>query len=254
EKSPCWIELRARGPAGHGSTAAPDASTHRLVAALDRIRRLEPELRVVPEVARSFEALARLAPPREAARLRDLERALTLDPVFRERFLADPGRAALVRDTLTITVLEAGERTNVVPAVARAEIDARLLPGARCEDFAERLRSRVADPGVEVRVLLAFASRSSPVDTELFDAIARVAARRDPDAAVVPRVIPGFTDAHYFRHLGIVAYGFVPRRLRPVETRSIHGPNERIDLENLAFGVDVLVDIVRELDRIAPDR
>jgi acetylornithine deacetylase/succinyl-diaminopimelate desuccinylase-like protein len=254
EKSPCWLEVRARGRAGHGSTASPDSAVHRLVAALARVQDMELELRVVPEVARSFEAMARLAPPDEAARLRDLRTALVLDPAFRERFLADPGRAALVRDTVTVTVLDAGERTNVVPAAARAEIDARLLPGERCEVFAERVRFQIGDPDVELRVLLAFPSLPSPVDTELFDAIENIAARRDPEAAVVPRVIPGFTDAHYFRELGLVAYGFVPRRLRPVETRSIHGPNERIDLENLGFGVDTMVEIVRELDRIAPDR
>ncbi|MDX1650322.1 MAG: M20/M25/M40 family metallo-hydrolase [Myxococcota bacterium] len=254
EKSPCWLELRARGPGGHGSTASPDAATHRLVEALARVREMDLPVRVVPEVARSFEALARLSPPEEAARLRDLRRSLAEVPAFRERFLADPGRAALVRDTVTITVLEAGGRTNVVPPVARAEIDARLLPGSRCDAFAERMRFTIGDPAVELHVMLAFPSRPSPVDTELFDAIARVAARRDPEAAVVPRVIPGFTDAHYFRELGLVAYGFVPRRLRPVETRSIHGPNERIDLDNLAFGVEVLVEIVRELDRIGPDR
>lgn len=254
EKSPCWLELQARGPGGHGSTAAPEAATHRLVAALERVRRLEPEVRVVPEVARSFEALARMASPEEAARLRDLASALATRPDFRARFLEDPARAALVRDTITITVLEAGDRTNVVSPTARAEIDARLLPGARCDEFAEKIRLAIDDPAVEIDVLLSFPSRGSPVDTELFEAIVRVAARRDPEAFVVPRVIAGFTDAHYFRDLGIVAYGFVPRRLRPVETRSIHGPNERIDLDNLVLGVEVLVDIVGELDRIAPDR
>ena len=254
EKSPCWLELRARGMGGHGSTANPDAATHRLVAALERVRQLQPELRIVPSVARSFRALARLAPPAEAARLRDLETALKLDPDFRRRFMADPGRAALVRDTLTITVLEAGERTNVVPALARAEIDARLLPGSHCEDFAANLRREIREPGVELRVLLSFASRPSPVDTALFEAIENVARRRDPEAAVMPQVIAGFTDAHYFRELGLVAYGFVPRRLRPIETRGVHGPNERIDFGNLQLGVDVLVDIVRELDRLAPDR
>jgi acetylornithine deacetylase/succinyl-diaminopimelate desuccinylase-like protein len=64
---------------------------------------------------------------------------------------------------------------------------------------------------------------------------------------VVPRVISGFTDAHYFRELGITAYGFVPRRLRPVETRGIHGVNERISLDNLVYGIETMVEILIEL-------
>jgi acetylornithine deacetylase/succinyl-diaminopimelate desuccinylase-like protein len=62
-------------------------------------------------------------------------------------------------------------------------------------------------------------------------------------------MIAGFTDAHYFRNLGIVAYGFVPRRLRPHETRGIHGPNERVAIENLELGVNTLVAILEELGR-----
>jgi acetylornithine deacetylase/succinyl-diaminopimelate desuccinylase-like protein len=66
----------------------------------------------------------------------------------------------------------------------------------------------------------------------------------------VPRVIAGFTDAHWFRARGIVAYGFVPRRLRPAETRGVHGANERISVENLALGVETTLSIVRELDAV----
>jgi len=60
-------------------------------------------------------------------------------------------------------------------------------------------------------------------------------------------VIAGFTDAHWFRERGIVSYGFVPRWLPPSETRGIHGPNERVSIENLERGVDAMVRILEEL-------
>jgi acetylornithine deacetylase/succinyl-diaminopimelate desuccinylase-like protein len=66
---------------------------------------------------------------------------------------------------------------------------------------------------------------------------------------VVPRVLTGFTDAHWFRDLGITAYGFVPRWQRRGEARGIHGPNERISTENLRRGVETLVAILERLDR-----
>ena len=66
----------------------------------------------------------------------------------------------------------------------------------------------------------------------------------------MPRVIAGFTDAHYFRALGITAYGFVPRRLRLQDTLGIHGPNERVSLENLELGVKTTVAIAEELERV----
>lgn len=250
EKGPCWLRLSARGTPGHGSAPRDDAAVPRLVAALERVRRLEHPLRVVPEVERMFAALAPALPPEEAARFRQLRSALASDPAFRERFLDERGYAALVRDTVSPTVLSAGDRTNVVPAEARAELDARLLPGRRCEAFVERIVAAIGDPSISVEPILSFSSRSAPIDTPLYRAIERVAARSDPDAIVVPRVGAGFTDAHWFRELGVVAYGFTPRWHRPGEQRGIHGAGERLSIENLTRGVEALIEILQELDRI----
>jgi acetylornithine deacetylase/succinyl-diaminopimelate desuccinylase-like protein len=249
EKSPCWIEATATGVPGHGSTAISDAAVPRLIKALERVRQMETEIRVTPEAQRMFAELAPFAPPEEAAGFADLDAALQTDTRFRERFLSEARRAALVRNTVSITVLEGSQRTNVVPAEARAELDVRLLPGDSCQEFIAEIRRLVQDPQISLKPLLSFEAGSSALETELFRAIEVTAVRSDRPSVVVPRMIAGFTDAHYFRDLGIVAYGFVPRRLRPHETRGIHGPNERVSLDNLELGVDTLVEILEELGR-----
>ncbi|NNL66002.1 MAG: M20/M25/M40 family metallo-hydrolase [Myxococcales bacterium] len=248
EKAPCWMDVIAEGTPGHSSIAPPDTAVTRLLDALARIRRFEPPIRVVPEVERMFAATAQLAPAENREGFRDLSTALESDGEFRRRFLAKPGRAALVRNTVAITVLSGSQQTNVIPGEARAQLDARLLPGEHCEDFVKLIEDVVRDSTIRVEPFLAFTTSSSPVNTGLYRAIERVAARLDPGASVVPRVIAGFTDAHYFRDLGITAYGFVPRWLPPSETRGIHGPNERISIENLGRGVETLVAILEELD------
>jgi acetylornithine deacetylase/succinyl-diaminopimelate desuccinylase-like protein len=250
EKTPCWVTVTARGLAGHGAGGTADAATHRLVAALGRVLALRFETRVVPAVSQMFAALAPLAAPEDRASYASLRGSLALDPQFRERFLQDTGRAALVRDTAAITTLAGSERINVIPSEARAGIDVRLLPGERCEDFVARLAKTIDDPAVSLEIELNFAAAASPTDTPLMEAIRRVAARSRPTGVAVPRVITGFTDAHWFRERGIVSYGFVPRRLRPAETRGVHGANERVSIENLAFGIDATLDILRELDRV----
>jgi acetylornithine deacetylase/succinyl-diaminopimelate desuccinylase-like protein len=247
EKSPCWIEVVSSGAPGHGATPTTDGAVPRLIAALDRVRRMETEIRVTPEAERMFAALAPFAAPEDRANFMDLDAALRLDPGFRERFLSQAGLAARVRNTVAITVLEGSTRTNVVPAEARAQLDARLLPGESCEDFVAKVRQVIGDPHVVPTPILSPEAQSSPVDTDLFRAIEAAAARSDSPSAVVPRMSAGFTDAHHFRNLGIVAYGFVPRRLRPYETRGVHGPNERISIDNLELGVHTLVEILEEL-------
>jgi len=249
EKAPCWLRLATEGPGGHASSAGSNGAVPRLVAALARLDSLSDSapLRVTPEVARMFRQLAPLAASNDRAGYANLANGLESDPDFRRRFLHHGPRAALVRNTAALTVLRAGSSTNVVPTQAYAEIDARLLPGERCVDFLHRVRAEIDDPGISISVKLAFESNGSPAETELFDAIASVAAERDPGSFVIPRVIAGFTDAHYFRELGIVAYGFVPRWLPASETRGVHGPNERISVDNLERGVDTLVEIVEVL-------
>jgi len=244
EKSPCWLGLTARSAAGHSATPSPDDAVPRLVAALDAVRRIETRIQVVPEVERMFRALAPTAPEEDRDGYRDLVRSLEDDRRFRRRFLANPGRNALVRNTLSITVLEGGTRTNVSPSRAAAEVDARLLPGERCDDFAHAVSSVVADSSVEVEVLLEASSPTSPTDTDLYRAIQRTAAREDPTAIVVPRLIAGSTDARYFREIGITAYGFVPRWLTAADTRGIHGADERVSIENLELGTTTLIAIL----------
>ena len=91
-----------------------------------------------------FLALAATAPVEDRAGFISLSHALAEDSAFSRRFMAQPSYNALVRNTLSITVLEGSSRTNVVPSSARAEIDIRLLPGERCEDFIEALKAVIA--------------------------------------------------------------------------------------------------------------
>jgi acetylornithine deacetylase/succinyl-diaminopimelate desuccinylase-like protein len=250
EKSPCWLELRSRGRAGHSSAPTPNAAVPRLIEALDRIRRVETPLRVVDAVATMFERLSPLAPAWEREGLLDLSKTLSSDDAFRRRFLDDPGRNALVRNTISITVLDGAPKTNVAPAMARAQLDARLLPGERCDEFAASIAALIDAPYIEIEELLSFPARESPIETPLFQAIEDVAATRPGGAAVIPRMIGGFTDAHWFRESGIVAYGFVPRALAREEAGRVHGIDERVSVDTLAESIELTIEIIRRFDAI----
>ena len=250
EKAPCWLEIRAAGRAGHSSTPALDAAVPRLIAALDRIRRAEAPLRVTEEVALMFATLAPVAADWDRAGFASLAEFLDSDEGFRRRFLSNPSQNALVRNTISITVLEGAPKTNVAPRVARAELDARLLPGESCEQLMEALAALIDDSSVEITKLLSFPTRASSVDSPLFRAIERVAGQQQNPGLVVPRMIGGFTDAHWFRDLGLVAYGFVPRALTGHEQQRVHGPDERVAIKTLEESIDLTVQVIRSFDEI----
>jgi acetylornithine deacetylase/succinyl-diaminopimelate desuccinylase-like protein len=250
ERSPCWLRVVAHGTSGHSSVPPLDAAVPRLIAALERVARIESPVRVVPEVAQMYRTLAKLAPPEDAAGYADLSRHLSEDPAFRRRFMTLRFQAALVTNTLTVTVLEGSSRTNVLPPEAAAHIDARLLPGESCEHLTQRVREAIADPGISTEVLLSFEGHSSSADTPLYAAIEAIAAKSDPPAHTVPSVTIGFTDAHYFRDVGVTSYGFIPRAMRREGSSGVHGHNERADVGSLAIAVTTLIEILEELDRL----
>ena len=143
EKAPCWTRLTAKGTGGHASTGGTHGPVPRLVAALERVRRIADGS---ARGSRSREHVRGARAARRAGGSRRLSPtssvALATDPEFRRRFLADESRAALVRNTIAITVLRAGSAPNVVPEEAVAELDVRLLPGERCDEFLERAARR----------------------------------------------------------------------------------------------------------------
>jgi len=246
EKTPCWLRLTATGAAGHGSAPAKETAVTRLVRALARLRDYQPELHVVPEVQAYYAARAVLEDEAQRAHYSDLRTALT-DENFRTQFLADAHNTAMVHNTLTPTVLSASEKTNVIPRTASAELDCRLLPDQNPEQFVNTVKGVIDDAEVNVDVLLNFPPSSSPTDTTLFAAI-RTLASRD-NAPVVPGVLTGFTDSHYFREKGIASYGFVPFVLGDDEARREHGLNERLSTENLREGTRRLLDLLQEIDK-----
>lgn len=250
EKAPCWLELEARGRAGHSSSPTSDAAVPRLVAALDRIRRVETPIRVIPEVEQMFTALAPVAAEWDRPGYLFLSTTLESDEGFRRRFLGKPAQNALVRNTVSITVLEGAPKTNVAPPSARAQLDARLLPGESCAGFADAVRRVVDDASIEVRELLSFPAIASSPDSPLFRAIEEVAGDQPEPGLVVPRLIGGFTDAHWFRELGITSYGFVPRALTADESRRVHGIDERIARDTLVESIRLTIEIVRAFDRL----
>lgn len=248
EKAPCWIKLTTEGAPGHGSTPRPGNAVARLLRALGNVRAYAAPIKVVPAAQAYFTALAEHEDdPAKADRYRDLERALA-DPDFRRTFTANPRHDALVRNTIAPTVLRGSDKTNVIPGRAEAELDCRLLPGEDPDRFVAMLTEVVDDPQVDVSVLLNFPAAASEADTPLFRAIAAVAARREPEARVLPSMLTGFTDAHYFRAQGIVSYGFSGIVLRAGESYGVHGHDERVPLAGLREGIKVLVEVIRELD------
>ncbi|RMH22246.1 MAG: M20/M25/M40 family metallo-hydrolase [Acidobacteria bacterium] len=239
QKRPLWLRVSSRGRGAHASMPFTDTATHTLITALARLIERPPAIRVGPTVRRYLGAMAEI----EGGAMRSLFHRLD-DVVASGEAMSTlpPSWLMVLVDSLQVTRLEAASSINVIAPLARAWIDARLLPDSDADAVLAEVRRTLGDR-LEVEVLLASPpAPPSPIDHPLYQALRRVLGVRAP---VVPAVVAGITDARYFRQRGIATYGFNPFTLESQEMRGVHALDEAIPLDELERGVEVMSRVVR---------
>jgi acetylornithine deacetylase/succinyl-diaminopimelate desuccinylase-like protein len=193
-----------------------------------------------------FMKMAPKQPLDERKFFEDIERGLT-DPMFLARVTSNPIYNAMVRDTISLTILQGGSKINVIPSESIAALDCRLIPGSSKENFLKEIKIRLGD---EIEAEGKIEGKSVPpssLNTDFFQAIQKFASKNDPGCPVAPLLLPGATDSRFLREKGITTYDFCPFRLPEKEIMRVHGNDERISLENLKFGMRMLVEVIKEV-------
>ncbi|WP_371286271.1 M20/M25/M40 family metallo-hydrolase [Mycobacterium intracellulare] len=234
EKGLSWMRLTARGPAGHGSMVHDQNAVTAVAEAVARLGRHQFPLVLTDTVAQFLAAVSEETGLTFDTESGDLRGAVEkLGPMARML-------KAVLHDTANPTMLKAGYKANVVPAIAEAVVDCRILPG-RKEAFEAEI-DELLGPDVTREWIKDFSSYQTSFDGDLVDAMNAAVLALDPDARTVPYMLSGGTDAKSFARLGIRCFGFSPLRLPPDLdfTALFHGVDERVPIDALRFGTDVL--------------
>lgn len=231
EKGIRWMKLRVRGTAGHGSMIHHDNAVTKLAEAVARLGNHRFPI-VLTDSVREFLAgvseITGLEFPED-----DLDGAIAK--------LGNISRVigATLRDTANPTMLSAGYKANVIPSVAEATVDCRILPG-RMDAFNQEL-DEILGPDIE-REWMELPPVETTFDGALVDAMTAAVLAEDPGAHTLPYMLSGGTDAKAFDKLGIRSFGFSPLRL-PADldfSALFHGVDERVPVDALRFGTRVL--------------
>ncbi|ARJ05317.1 peptidase M20 [Cnuibacter physcomitrellae] len=236
EKALLWLKLVARGTAGHGSQINRENAVTRLARAVATLGEQEWPLHLTATTQQLLERVAELLGE-------DLQaagpEAVAIATGTASRFIS-----ATLRTTTNPTGLTAGYKHNVIPDRAEAMIDVRVLPGHEDEVLA-RIRELIGDD-VEIVVSHRDIGLETTFDGPLVDAMVASLQRHDPGAEVLPYLLSGGTDNKALSELGIRGFGFAPLRL-PADMdfpAMFHGVDERVPLDALVFGTDVLTDLL----------
>ena len=251
EKGICWFEITAVGEPGHGSMPHPHNAVVKLARAIEKLGSTRLPHHHVAVVEDFLRTLASAAPfPQNKAMPLMLQPRLAgflLDTLEKKNPDQARGINAMLRNTVSPTMLSGGKKVNVIPSQASVKVDGRTLPGQTEAMFLREIQN-VIGPELTLNV---FAQHDGPVfsaETPLYDTICRVLGEHDPAGRPVPYMIPGFTDSFAYGKLGATCYGFSPVRLGPELnfTRMYHGHDERIPVEGFRWGLRVLSDVVRQ--------
>lgn len=239
EKLPRALRVTARGSSGHGSMPRLDNPVTHLAAAVAKIGDWQPPMRLNPTTRAFFAALAKLSPPRDAALFRNLAGPKTQAAFRRDHILYN----SMLRTSISPTIIRGGFRENVIPAEAEAVLDVRALPDEDIDQLIATLKRLVDDPAIEITRLPRAQHRpraaASPLDSELFAALARAQKQVWPESATIPMMLAGATDSAQLRAKGVKAYGVsIPKAIE--EGKRVHGNDERIDVAQYGKFLDFL--------------
>jgi len=242
------LQLKTEGTSGHASMPTPDNPNVKLLRALEGVTKWETPFKILPMVKEYFSKIAPKQSPEDRPFYEDIEKALD-NPSFAKKLTSNPIYNAMVRNTISLTILQGGTKANVIPSESTATFDCRLIPGALKDEFLKDVKKRLGDE-IEVKVIAESQSLlPSSLDTDLFRAIQKYVVENDPGCPIVPLLLPGATDSRFLRENGIITYDFCPYRLTEKELMKVHGNNERIALDNLKFGMRMLVEIIKEIGK-----
>ncbi|WP_028546333.1 M20/M25/M40 family metallo-hydrolase [Paenibacillus taiwanensis] len=248
EKQVCWLRATIRGDGGHGSLNANGGtnSMARLADMLLRLHRAKWPVHVTPAAAHMIHAMADALSWPAGTVLRQLLRPRLTNQVLRA--LGDKGRLfdPLLHNTVNATIVQGGEKINVMPSKIVVHLDGRLLPGYKPEQLISELH-HIIGQDIELEVMKYDSGAALP-DMGLFPLLARLLKDADSDAHPVPMLLPGGTDGRFFAQLGIQTYGYLPMPL-PAElqfTSLIHAANERVPAKAIEFGTDVLYRLLQQ--------
>lgn len=247
QKVPLWLRLVAEGAPGHGSMPRVESAVTRLVRALGNVIGHDFEPRIVPAVGEYFRALAATAPDSMREAFSDMPAAVADRSFLLQLQLGSPFLHALTRNTCTVTVLQGSSKINTVPPAAAAELDCRLLPDEDLDTFTDRLAGIINDRTIRIDRIMGFTPAVSDADTDQFRTLYAALRGAYPQASVIPSVSTGFTDSHFIRDLGILAYGFDPTLALASESGRVHGNDERVEVEQVRAGTAIMLDVLLRL-------
>ena len=244
DKTVASIILTSKGTSTHSSMPLPDNAIASLGAAVAKLAAYDAPVQLTAESRQFFRTLGTTSTGDTARWFRQLVDGTPAEVRGADSIISrDPLLHAIMRNTIAPVIIAGGFRSNVIPGSAEATINLRLIPGTDPASMVALVEQIVNDPRVSVKLSNASPFPGppvSPLETELYQTLAREAKVQWPTADVTPYLFQAGTDAGAWRSRGVPVYGIYPYPINNDELRRMHGNDERVSVASLQQGTEMI--------------
>ena len=242
-----WIDIEVVGKSGHGSRPFKDYSNEVLAKALNKIVSWETPIDVNPVISEMFYRIGDHMGGLDGFVMKNIDNSLIKYFFGNTVASSSTSTNAMLRNTVALTMIESGYKTNIIPEKAQASLDIRLLPHISSDKFLDELKSVVDDDRIK------FIPKRTPTnnfvsnwDTDFFSILSEELNNEKPDALVIPFMTIGGTDSQFFQAKGVDCYGIIPVMVSEEDIQTMHGIDERLSIRNLNMGTKIVYRTVKK--------
>lgn len=232
EKGYLTLQLAAMAEGGHSSIPPRTTAIGKIARAVARLEDNRFPAALISPAANMFDTLA----PHMSMPLKTIiSNRWLFDPILLGELGKGGATNAMVRTTTAVTIAEGGTKDNVLPTIAMATINFRMLPGTTIQDVVDHVTAVVDDPDIEITVKQGNdPSKVSDQNGEGYRLIETTIRETLPDVLVSPGLMLAGSDSKHYEAIAENSYRFIPMRFGPEDLARVHGTNERIMIDNYA--------------------
>lgn len=244
EKGYLSLKFKVTAKGGHSSTPTPETAIGILCRAIDRLQ-THPFPYKVKAILPLFKGLTPALSPTMQMAFANL---WLFGGIVRRQLLSDPETAATIHTTTAPTIIGGGVKNNILPSLAEAVVNFRILPGESIAQVCDRVRKIIGDERVTFEPMEGYSREPSPIsptDSHAYRHIVSVNEELFPESVSAPYVMLGGTDAYNYQAVSSQVYRYSPCVMQKEDLERVHGINERLSVDALSIMVRFFYSLVQ---------
>lgn len=228
EKGYLSIEFSVNKMGGHSSMPESETAIDILTKAIVKLRSKPFEAKFVESTKNLFEFLG---PEMKFPNNMAFANPIIFKSIIVKNYEKSGSGNAMIRTTFVPTIIHAGIKDNVVPTLATAVVNFRLLPGDSSKHIFQKVKTIINDDRVVMKNLSLDSPEATPVSSATsaaFKTIDSIIKKSYSGVITTPFLMIGGTDSKHFHGVSENIFKFSPMK----DPIGFHTIDERVSIES----------------------